>query len=49
MSMKLMVTVALVLGVTVLVVVGPAVGGRGAAGVGNCYSAETSTTPTLCE
>ena len=49
MSMKLMVTVALVLGAAVLIVVGPAVRDSGEAGDGNCYSAPGSSTPTLCE
>jgi hypothetical protein len=47
--MKLMVTAALVLGVAALVVIGPTVGDGGGAGVGNCYAAEGSSTPTLCE
>ena len=47
--MKLMVTVALVLGVGLLIMIGPTVTDSGAAGVGNCYSAQASSTPTLCE
>jgi len=49
MSTKLLLTVALVLGIGLLIVIGPTVANSGSAGVGNCYSAEKSSTPTLCE
>jgi hypothetical protein len=49
MNTKLMFTVALVVGIGLLVVIGPSVASSGSAGVGNCYSAQESSTPTLCD
>lgn len=49
MNTKLMVTVALVLGIGLLIVIGPSAANSGSAGVGNCYAAQATSTPTLCD
>ncbi|MEO8176811.1 MAG: hypothetical protein ABI626_09150 [Sphingomicrobium sp.] len=49
MSMKMVLTVALVLGIGLLVMIAPTVANSGSAQVGNCYSAQATSTPTLCE
>lgn len=49
MSMKMVLTVALVLGIGLLVMIAPTVANSGGAGVGNCYSAQQTAAPTLCE
>ena len=49
MSVKLVWMVAVMLGIGLLTLIGPTVANSGATGVGNCYSAQESPTPTLCE